>query len=533
MNPAAPEYRESNVDARTSPGRFRAVFRGALLAATALTVVAGLLALTGILQQMRRQLAGWGELDNWIVVTAVVVAMACALPGNFLLLRRQSMMGDALSHTVLPGIMIAFLLAHVLRASGWLGSDSYILMRHGVMLAGAVGIGVLCAVLTQWVERAGQVESSAALGVVFTTLFAIGLLLMRLAADEVHIDPNCVFYGTIETIVFDTYGDTGVPVAVLVNGLILALNLVLLLLFYKELKISAFDPQLATTLGINSQGMLYGLMAVTAATLVAAFESVGSILVIAMLIVPPATASLLTERLARMIFLSLVIAAGSAVLGHVLAITLPAILFSPIGYPEVTDASTAGMMAFAAGLLFVLAMLFGPRQGLFSRAWDQLQLSLRIASDDLLGLLYRIEERNLPASGEAAIEIIQRQGTISRPLRQLALLRLRRRRQVTGDGEGLRLTDRGRHAARHVVRSHRLWESYLAEHFDLPEDHLHSAAQRVTSYIDPAISDQLAQELRFPTADPHGSRIPAENGQKEPPSRPADDLASEDSDGDR
>ncbi len=454
-------------------------------------------------------LQSWGPLDNWIVVTAALAAMACAVPGVFLVMRRQSMMGDALSHTALPGIVLAFLLAHYLLKFGWISSELYNGWRHAALFLGAMLIGVLSAVLTELVQKLGRVEASAALGVVFTTLFAAGLLLIRLAADQVHIDPDCVLYGTVETAVMDTLGGTGVPRAAIVNGCVLAVNLVLVALFFKELRLSAFDPALATSMGIPAHAIHYALMAVTAATLVAAFETVGSILVIAMLIAPAATAHLLTDRLGTLIAIAVAVAGLSAALGHLLAITLPPLIFGWLGFPSVVDASTAGMMAVAAGLLFVLAALFGPRHGVVSKVVQQTRLGLRIAAEDILGLLYRREETaTATATAEAAESAAALAPAVGPLVARWALARLSRRGEVVRRGARYQLTESGRRKAEQLVRAHRLWESYMAKHFELPDDHLHETAEQVEHYLDPELRERLADELSTPTRDPHGRKIP-------------------------
>ncbi len=462
---------------------------------------------TAVGGEVQEILADWYWLDTWIVVTGALAAMACSLPGVFLVLRRQSMMGDALSHTALPGIVVAFLLAQSVLAAGWISPQTYIAARHAVMFTGAMVLGVLAAMLTEWVQKLGRVEASAALGVVFTTLFALGLLLLRLAADNVHIDADCVLYGNLETAPIEA---AGIPEPALAVGSILLVNLLLVIFFYKELRISAFDPNLATTLGINARAMHYGLMAMTAVTLVAAFESVGSILVIAMLIAPAATATLLTDRLWAMIVLSLAAAASSAVLGHVMAITIPPIVFGRLGYPTVTDASTSGMMAVAGGLLFLAALLLGPRHGLLGKLLRRTGLALRIAREDLLGRLFRREEQTDRDPGVAAPDLAAGTLGVGPMISRLAAFLLRRRGLIIADAAGWRLTTSGRQTARQLVRSHRLWESYMARHFLLPEDHLHETAERVEHYIDPEMQKELADELQAPDQDPHGRRIPGE-----------------------
>ncbi len=452
-------------------------------------------------------LAGWSRLDTAIILTAAVAAMACAVPGVFLVLRRQSMMGDALSHAVLPGIVLAYLATHAAQSAGWISAEGYLATRHTALFAGAVVLGMLTAVLTQAVRRLGRVEDNAALGVVFSSLFALGLLLVRLAADHVHLDPDWVLYGNLESAVLDTVAGTAIPRAAVVVGAMLTVNLLLVAIFFKELRIVTFDPALATTLGIPAQAVHYALLAVTAATLVAAFESVGSILVIAMLIVPAVTAALLTQRLGPMILVSLAAAAASAPLGHVLAIVAPPLIFGRLGYPTVVDASTAGMTAVAAGLFLVAAVLLAPGDGLVSRALVRRLLSWRIAGEDFLGILHRAEERGIaePAAVRHILDTVYGTGRLSR---RWIEWRLRRAGLIVAAQGRYQLTEPGRTVARSLVRSHRLFETYMARHFPLPDDHLHATAERVEHFIDPVLRDSLAAELDQPRSDPHGTAIP-------------------------
>lgn len=286
----------------------------------------------------------WSVLDTWIVVTGALLAMACTLPGTFLMLNRQSMLGDGISHAVLPGLAIAFLIS---------GSRDWT-----VMLVGAVVAGVLTGIISNAIETYGKVESGAALGVSFCTLFALGLILIRLAADRVDLDPNCVLYGTIETAVIDGVFSGVVPQVTWQALGMLLFNASLVLLFYKELKIASFDPALATALGIPARKIRFGITLVTALTTVMAFEAVGSILVIALLIVPAATALLISNNLKRILFLGLILGAAGTGLGHILAIgPFPALMRGLFELQTIRSASSAGMMAVACGLLFLVVLL--------------------------------------------------------------------------------------------------------------------------------------------------------------------------------
>ena len=210
-------------------------------------------------------------------------------------------------------------------------------------------------VITGLVRRYGQVDGGASLGVAFCFLFALGLVLIRSAADHVELDPDCVLYGAIETSVFDV---NFVPTITWLSALILAINLVLTVVFYKELRLAIFDPSTATTLGFNASRIRQGLVVVTSVTTVVAFQSVGSILVIAMLVVPGAVASLLTRRLAPMILWSLIVAAASAALGFLGSIyVVPPMTEALLGTGKAYSTSAAGSIAVAAGLLFALALI--------------------------------------------------------------------------------------------------------------------------------------------------------------------------------
>jgi manganese/zinc/iron transport system permease protein len=278
----------------------------------------------------------WYVIDTWIVLTGAVCAIACALPGCFLVLRQMSMMGDAISHAVLPGLAIAFLVT---------GSRS----SFG-MFVGAGAVGVMTAVFTQWISQFGKVDRGAAMGVVFTTLFAAGLVLIVQAADHVDLDPGCVLYGALEFTPLEiglVLGGLEIPSAFIKMCIILLLNVAVITLLYKEFVISSFDPSLAATLNMRPNVMHYTLMTLVSVTVVAAFEAVGSIIVIAMLIGPPSTAYLLSSRLSTMLVLSAIFATLAALGGHVCALVVPPLL----GFD---GTSTSGMMATVSGVFFAV-----------------------------------------------------------------------------------------------------------------------------------------------------------------------------------
>ncbi|MBX3384075.1 MAG: metal ABC transporter permease [Phycisphaeraceae bacterium] len=424
--------------------------------------------------------------DGWIIVTGVLCAVACALPGAFLVLRKQSMMGDAISHSVLPGIAGAFFLS---------GS------RAGpAVFLGAAGAGVLTAYLTEWIRGKGRVDEGAAMGVVFTSLFALGLVMMVSAADKVDLDPSCVLYGALELTPLDTVSILGwrVPRAAAILACVAVGNAALTVLMFKELRIASFDPALSSLMRINPRVVHYAIMTSVAVTTVAAFESVGNVLVVAMLIVPAATASLLVSRLSAMLWVSVGLAALSAVLGHAGAVFLPRLAgFASTG--------TAGSMAAAAGLLFVAGLLLSPSQGLLPRAARRLWLRLSLRCDDLLAELARLDEqgvRHVPLSRLAH----EHSGALGR----FAMARLRVSGFVRRSADGVSLSTTGVQRAALILRAHRLWESYLVQELASRPDHVHGQAHVLEHITDKEMRDRLASAVAAAQHDPHGKQIPTE-----------------------
>jgi manganese/zinc/iron transport system permease protein len=400
----------------------------------------------------------------------------------------MSLLGDAISHAVLPGLAVAFLLSGA---------------RNSLMMfAGAIAVGLLTSLLSQFLRERGRVDEGASMGVVFTSLFALGLLLIVRAADHVDLDPGCVLYGAIESIVLDQVelGGFDVPQAVLKLLVICAINFLFLALFFKELKLTTFDPALATVTGFPASLMHHSLMTFVALTTVACFECVGSILVIAMLIVPAASALLLCKRLVGVLVVSLIIGVCSAIVGHVVAVGLP----RQFGFGST---SSAGSMACVLGLFFLVVCLLGPQQGVVSRWLRQWRFGWRVLSEDLIATLYRLEEQKLPASFESL-----RQSLLTNHWRMWWVLRAQQTRGfVNSDGGQVWLTERGREQGQAILRSHRLWERYLVDQGAVPAERVHEHAERFEHYTSDALKRRLNLEGNSPRIDPHGRQIPGEH----------------------
>lgn len=287
------------------------------------------------------------------LVIATLAALACAGPGNFLILRRQAMLGDAMSHVVLPGIVAAFLLS---------GSAS-----PPLLLAGALAAAALSAGMIEAIRRLGGTDPGAAMGITFTAMFAAGVLMLELSgAASVHLDVEHALYGNLEGLIWldgtgwssllDPQALAGVPPELPALGLVAAAILTALKLAHRPLAIATFDEGFARSLGLPVRAISAGLVGLTALAAVAAFSAVGSILTIAMLICPPATARLLTDDLTTQIRLSLVFAAAAAIVGTLAAGYAPPLA----GLPFTVSAS--GMIATTSGIFLALAATLSPRR---------------------------------------------------------------------------------------------------------------------------------------------------------------------------
>ena len=286
---------------------------------------------------------GPGSLVGVPILMGVFVGLACGLIGNYLILRRMALVGDAISHSVLPGLAIAYLLVHSL--SSW------------AMFAGAVVAGVSTTIVIEFLHSRSRLKSDAAIGITFCTFFAIGVIIVSVFAGEAHFDTTCVLYGQLTTVASEEPVKVAsvelAPMPVVIMGGVALLVAVLILVFYKELLVSSFDPALASSLGFSPRFIHYMLMVVLSVIVVAAFQAVGAILVIAMLILPGAFGQLMSPKFPVVLLWTVFHAVFSAVLGILTARWL--------------DCEMSAAMVVAGTMLLVLAWMFSPYQGLVPR----------------------------------------------------------------------------------------------------------------------------------------------------------------------
>ena len=285
------------------------------------------------------------------ILIGILAGISCAVPGNFLILKRQALIGDAISHVVLPGIVVAFIFTGVISTIP--------------MLLGAAGAALVAVILIEVIKRLGKIEPGAAMGVVFTGMFALGVLILEQTdTSKVHLDVEHALMGNLESLIwlkaqgwqslFDldvlkTLPDELFRI-IFVCGLILSLTVI----FWRWLKIVTFDEEYARTIGIHSSIINFSLVIITAIAAVAAFESVGSIIVIAMFICPPAAARLMTNKLGIQVIWSIVFAILAAIFGYIIA------GYGPLWFGSENSVSAAGMIAVVSGIILLLTCMYGP-----------------------------------------------------------------------------------------------------------------------------------------------------------------------------
>jgi manganese/zinc/iron transport system permease protein len=356
-----------------------------------------------------------------IILIAIVTAGACAIPGVFLVLRRTAMLSDAISHTVLLGIVIGFFITEDL-SSPWL-------------VIGAAAVGLATVSLITLVERTRLVKTDAAIGLVFPAMFSLAVILISRYAGDVHLDTDAVLVGELAFAPFDRFMPWGIdigPRGLYLMGGILLLNLLFIVVFYKELKLSTFDPALAAALGFAPMLLHYALMGLVSLTVVGAFDIVGSVLVVALMVAPAASAYLLTDRLPRMLALSVTFGAGSALLGYIVAHEL--------------DASIAGSMAAASGALFLLTFLLAPERGLVAQARRRARQRLQFAQTMLA--IHLLNHEGLPeAERESQVSHLNEHLRWPETFASQVVQRAAAQGWVRREGDVLRLTEAGRQAA--------------------------------------------------------------------------------------
>lgn len=407
------------------------------------------------------------ELGIRTLIISILVGTMCGLLGCFIVLRNMAMIGDALSHAILPGIVIAFII------SGYSTLGFFV---------GSVCAGLLSAFMITWLQQKVRVKNDAAIGIIFTFMFSLGIIgISWISGKEgVHLDLKDFLFGNLLSVSSEDLVLTA-SMAVLVISVVL--------IFYRSLFLTSFQPVLANTLGINASFVHYLLMLLLSLVVVASLRSVGVILVVSMLITPASAALLLADRLSRVLMWASFLGAVSAILGLILSIAF--------------DFPVGPSMAVMTTVIYSIIALWAPKRGFIPRWLARRKLQQRIIIEDILKKSYRT---GLTKS-YSLDELIQLTGH-PRAIFSKWLIKLVRLGLMSKKDQSYTLTEQGMFRANQLIRAHRLWETFLVEEIGLNADQIHEDAERIEHYLSEDDLHKLDERLGYPETDPHGSPIP-------------------------
>lgn len=402
------------------------------------------------------------------LIASSLVGLMCGVLGCFIVLRNMSLIGDALSHAVLPGVFFAFLLLGYSVIGFFIGSTI---------------AGLVTAIAISWVQQNVKTKNDAAIGIIFTTMFSIGVIgISWLSKSEgVHLDLTDFLFGEL----------LGVNNEDLVLTSIIAIfTLVSVVIFYRYLFITTFQPTIAQTMGISAKAIHYFLMLLLSFAIVASLRTVGVILVVAMLITPAATALLLSDRLKTVLVISGLVGVLAAVSGLLLAI--------------IYDTTPGPAMTICATAFYFLAVLFSPSQGVIFRAYQNRVEKKRIIREDIL----RQVVKKMPQSGMSTTELSERLNLSLDKIQHYVAI-MAKSKLLAYESDKILLTPAGIDKAEQLVRAHRLWETYQVKKMGLATDQIHNEADLLEHFLSEELLDEIDLELGFPTKDPHDSPIPS------------------------
>lgn len=399
------------------------------------------------------------------IVTASFVGMMCGILGCFIVLRNMSLIGDALSHAVLPGIFVAFILV------GYSSIGFFI---------GASIAGLVTALAISWIQTHVSTKNDAAIGIIFTAMFSIGVIGIT-SLKSVHLDLNHFLFGNVMGI-----GNEDIYLTIIIS----LFTVVSVLVFYRQLFITTFQPTIAETMGISTKAMHYFLMMLLSFAIVISLRAVGVILVVAMLVTPAATALLLTDKFKVVIVISCIVGIISAIFGISIAI--------------VCDTPPGPTMTLVATLLYFLAVLFSPSKGLLFKFSQSRQEGHRILREDILR---QVIKKPLKEGMKVSL-ISEKLGLSDNKILSYAKMMSKSSLLTLDPGNVVILSDEGVNKAEKLVRAHRLWETYQVQQMGLKSDQIHDEADKLEHFLTEELVDEIDKTLGFPTKDPHDSPIP-------------------------
>ncbi len=408
--------------------------------------------------------------EPWAIralLASSMVGVMCGAIGCFIVLRNMSLIGDALAHAILPGVFVAFLILGYSTIGFFIGS---------------VIAGIVTAVGITWIQHKVKTKNDAAIGIVFTAMFSIGVMGISWlnTAEGVHLDLQDFLFGNVLSISNQD---------LILTSIFLVYTIISLTLFYRYLFITTFQPTIAETMGISVKTVHYFLMLLLSFAVVCALSTVGVILVVAMLITPAATALLLSDKLKHVILISSFLGLLSALVGFILAV--------------IWDTTPGPAMAVVATVFYFSAVFLAPSKGLVARYLRQKRQRAKIEREDIIKYTNRLKKGQL-----ASFEMLKNRLAYSNSKLKKHVKHLEAEGILLVSKDGIDLSLKGEKEAQKLVRAHRLWESYQVNKMGLQEGQIHDEAERLEHHLTHDILDEVDEVLGYPTEDPHGSPIP-------------------------
>lgn len=410
-----------------------------------------------------------------VTVGVILLTASAAVVGTFTLLKKKALVGDAVAHAVLPGVCLAFLLSGT--KNPW------------VLIVGAFATGWLSLLIMDAITRRSKIKEDTAIALVLSVFFGVGILLLTYiqhAGNAAQTGLDSFLFGKAAALVGQD---------LIVFSAVALLLLVLVGIFFKSLKIIAFDEAFATSLGLPVRKINLLLTSLTVMAVVSGIQAVGVVLMAAMLITPAAAARFWTDDVRTMTFLAAVLGSLSGLTGAYISYVAP-------------NMPTGPWIVMVASIIALLSFFLAPRRGILIRYWQQRQFQQSIMDENILKALYHLEEARGHLTTRSTVSDITGQRYF--PPRQLAasLRRLYRQGFIEKYGTDWQFTTAGRSKGKRVVKLHRLWEIYLSEYLKIAPDHVHEDAETMEHIITPELEAQLERLLSYPTVDPHNKNIP-------------------------
>ncbi len=400
------------------------------------------------------------------VIVSSLVGIMCGTLGCFLVLRNMSLIGDALSHAILPGIYFSF----VFFGYSTLG-----------FFFGATIAGMLTALGITWVQDHVKTKNDAAIGIIFTAMFSIGVIgISSLARTGAHLDLKDFLFGNV----------LGISDAdIVLTSIITIYTLISIVVFYRYLFVTTFQPTIATAMGFSTKTIHYFFMLLLSVAVVSSLGAVGVILVVAMLITPAATALLLSDNLKKVLFISACIGLLSAVFGFLVSVKF--------------ETTPGPAMTLVATTFYLLAVALSPSKGLVFKYLERKKQKNKIVNEDILRQVIKSKDGSPVAIDYLKEKLGLSQASLKKGVQNLKTLGL-----VIKSAQGIALSDSGQKKANELVRAHRLWETYQVDKMGIDAVQIHDEADYLEHHLSEELLEEIAKDLGFPENDPHGSPIP-------------------------